>query len=155
MLGGYSFTTYHTRASSKDHKRAVTSAALVVRDPRDPDARAAVDRATILGDAVTLCRDLVNTPGRRPAPRRSRRAAVEACAEVGCDVEVSDEVALAEGGYGGIIGVGQGAAQPAAAGADRLVRRRSRARRRSTWSARASRSTPAACRSSRRPRWSG
>jgi leucyl aminopeptidase len=117
VLGGYAFTAYHTRASSRDHKKAVTSAALLVPDPRDPDARAAVDHATILGDAVTLCRDLVNTPAADLHPADLAAAAVEACAGVGCDVEVSDEVALAEGGHGGIVGVGQGAANP-----PRLVR---------------------------------
>lgn len=117
VLGGYAFTKYHGRASSKDHKRAVTSAALVVPDPRDSDARTAVDRATILGEAVTLCRDLVNTPAADLHPADLADAAVEACTGVGCDVEVSDEVALAEGGHGGIVGVGQGAAHP-----PRLVR---------------------------------
>jgi leucyl aminopeptidase len=117
VLGGYSFTKYHTRASSRDHKRAVTSAALTVSDPRDDAARDTVNRATILGDAVALCRDLVNTPAADLHPADLADAAVEACAEVGCDVEVSDEVALAEGGHGGIIGVGQGAANP-----PRLVR---------------------------------
>jgi leucyl aminopeptidase len=116
-LGGYAFTTYHTRASSKSHRKAVTSAALVVEDPRDPDTRAAVDRATILGDAVALCRDLVNTPASDLHPADLADAAVAACAEVGCDVEVTDEVGLAEGGHGGIVGVGQGAEHP-----PRLVR---------------------------------
>jgi leucyl aminopeptidase len=116
-LGGYAFTTYHSRASSKNYKKSVTSAAIVVGDPRDPDARAAVDRANIMGDAVTLCRDLVNTPALDLHPADLAAAAVSACAEVGCDVEVTDEVGLAEGGHGGIVGVGQGAANP-----PRLVR---------------------------------
>lgn len=117
VLGGYAFTRYRSRASSKDHKRAVATATIVVPDPRDKDARAAVDRATILGDAVTLCRDLVNTPALDLHPEDLAAAAVEACAEVGCEVEVTDEVALAEGGHGGIVGVGQGAEHP-----PRLVR---------------------------------
>ena len=117
MLGGYAFTKYHSRASSKDHKRAVTTTSIVVPDPRDKEARAAVDRATILGEAVALCRDLVNTPASDLHPTDLAEAAVAACAEVGCVVEVSDEVALAEGGHGGIVGVGQGAKHP-----PRLVR---------------------------------
>jgi leucyl aminopeptidase len=117
VLGGYAFTKYHSRASSKAHKRAVTTASIVVPDPRDKDARAAVDRATILGEAVTLCRDLVNTPALDLHPEDLAAAAVEACTEVGCQVEVTDEVGLAEGGHGGIVGVGQGAEHP-----PRLVR---------------------------------
>jgi leucyl aminopeptidase len=117
VLGGYAFTKYHSRASSKSHKRAVTATSIVVPDPRDKAARAAIDRATILGDAIRLCRDLVNTPAADLHPADLADAAVEACAEVGCDVEVTDEVALAEGGHGGIVGVGQGAKHP-----PRLVR---------------------------------
>jgi leucyl aminopeptidase len=117
VLGGYSFTKYRSRASSKDHKRAVTSAAIVVPDPRDKEARAVIDRVSILGDAVTLCRDLVNTPAADLHPADLADAAVEACAEVGCQTEVLDEKALADGGYGGILGVGKGAANP-----PRLVR---------------------------------
>jgi leucyl aminopeptidase len=117
VLGGYAFTKYRSRASKKDHKRAVATATIVVPDPRDKEVRAAVDRATAIGDAVTLCRDLVNTPAADLHPADLAAAAVEACGEAGCTVEVFDEVALAEGGYGGIMGVGQGAANP-----PRLVR---------------------------------
>ncbi|HTW20681.1 MAG TPA: leucyl aminopeptidase [Mycobacteriales bacterium] len=117
VLGGYAFTRYRSRASKKDHKRAVGSAAIVVPDPRDKAAKDAVDRATAIGDAVTLCRDLVNTPAADLHPADLAEAAVEACGPAGCEVEVFDEVALAEGGHGGILGVGQGAANP-----PRLVR---------------------------------
>jgi leucyl aminopeptidase len=116
-LGGYAFTKYHSRASSKAHPKAVTSAAIVVPDPRDKGARTAVERATILGDAIALCRDLVNTPALDLHPEGLAAAAVEACTDVGCEVEITDEVALAEGGHGGIVGVGQGAEHP-----PRLVR---------------------------------
>jgi leucyl aminopeptidase len=117
VLGGYSFTKYHSRASSKAHPRAVGTASIVVPDPRDKAARKAIDRATILGDAVTLCRDLVNTPALDLHPADLAAVAVEVCTDAGCEVEVTDEVALAEGGHGGIVGVGQGAKHP-----PRLVR---------------------------------
>jgi leucyl aminopeptidase len=117
VLGGYAFTKYHSKASNKAHPRSVSNASIVVPDPRDKDARAAVDRATILGDAVTLCRDLVNTPALDLHPADLAAVAVETCTDAGCEVEVTDEVALAEGGHGGIVGVGQGAEHP-----PRLVR---------------------------------
>jgi leucyl aminopeptidase len=117
VLGGYAFTKYHSRASSDAHKRPVGTASIVVPDPRDKAIRAAVDRATILGDAVALCRDLVNTPALDLHPSDLADAAVAACTEVGCEVEVTDELGLAEGGHGGIVGVGQGAEHP-----PRLVR---------------------------------
>ena len=93
-----------------------------------------------------LTRDLVNTPPNALTPADVRRASArrEATA-AGLEVAVLDEKALRKGGYGGILGVGQGSAQPAAAGPDRLP---APARPRGTWrwSARASRSTPAASR---------
>ena len=79
---------------------------------------------------------------RWPRPRRP-----------GVKVEVLDEKALKKGGYGGILGVGQGSARAAAPGQDGLHRPRRGANGTSRWSARASRSTPAACRSSRPRRW--
>jgi leucyl aminopeptidase len=117
VLGGYAFTKYRSRASSKDHKRAVTTTSIVVPDPRDKDVRNAVDRAAVLGEAVALCRDLVNTPAADLHPADLADAAVAACTEAGCTVEVTDEVGLAEGNHGGIMGVGRGAENP-----PRLVR---------------------------------
>jgi leucyl aminopeptidase len=117
VLGGYAFTRYRTRASSGQNRPAVANLSLVVPDPRDPEVRAAVDRATVLGEAVTLCRDLVNTPASDLHPADLAAAAVDACKPVGCEVEVYNEKALAEGGHGGILGVGQGASNP-----PRLVR---------------------------------
>jgi leucyl aminopeptidase len=117
VIGGYTFTKYRSKASSKQHKGGVGSATIVVPDPREAEVRHAADRATILGDAISLCRDLVNTPALDLHPADLADAAVAACAEAGCEVEVTDEAGLAEGGHGGILGVGQGAANP-----PRLVR---------------------------------
>jgi leucyl aminopeptidase len=117
VLGGYAFTRYHTRASSRTHRRPASSLAVTVADPRDPEAREVVHRATVMGDAVSLCRDLVNTPAADLHPADLAEVAVSACTEVGCEVEVTNERGLAEGGHGGILGVGQGAAHP-----PRLVR---------------------------------
>jgi leucyl aminopeptidase len=117
LLGGYSFTRYRTAASAKATKRGVGTVLLVVPDHRDKATRAVVDRATVIGEAVSLCRDLVNTPPGDLRPADFAQAAVDACAPVGCDVEVMDEKALADGGFGGILGVGAGSSNP-----PRLVR---------------------------------
>ncbi|HTR68970.1 MAG TPA: leucyl aminopeptidase [Mycobacteriales bacterium] len=117
VLGGYAFTKYRSRASSGSHKKAAGTVTIVVPDAKDATAKSVVARAVALGDAVTLCRDLVNTPASDLHPADLAQVAVEACGEAGCEVEVLDEVALADGGYGGLIGVGQGAKHP-----PRLVR---------------------------------
>ncbi|MBV9292272.1 MAG: leucyl aminopeptidase [Frankiales bacterium] len=117
QLGGYAFTRYRTAASAKKAKRPVGTALVVVPDPRDKQTKAVVDRATVVTDSVTLARDLVNTPPGDLRPADFAQAAVDACAPVGCEVEVLDDDALREGGYGGILGVGAGSSHP-----PRLVR---------------------------------
>jgi leucyl aminopeptidase len=117
MLGGYAFTRYRTAASAKRTKRPVGTTVVVVDDPRDKRTKAVVDRAVVVAGAVALCRDLVNTPPGDLRPADFAQAAADACSSVGLDVEILDEEALAEGGYGGILGVGAGSSRP-----PRLVR---------------------------------
>ncbi|HEU5033808.1 MAG TPA: leucyl aminopeptidase [Mycobacteriales bacterium] len=117
LLGGYGFNRYRSSASARPATRPVGTALVVVDNPRDKATKAVADRASILIDAVTLCRDLVNTPPGDLRPDDFARAAVEACTDVGCSVEVLDDDALRAGGYGGILGVGAGSSHP-----PRLVR---------------------------------
>jgi leucyl aminopeptidase len=112
LLGGYAFRRYRTGLSADSVKAPVGSVAVVVPSPRDKALKAVLDRAQAVIGAVSLARDLVNTPASDLHPADLVAAAVEACEAVGCDVEVLDDKALAQGGYGGILGVGQGAANP-------------------------------------------
>ena len=94
-----------------------------------------------------------STPRRATSTRAEFADRAEALGERGrSEVEMLDEKALAKGGYGGILGVGKGSSrQPRLV---RLAYAPEEARpRRSRWSARASRSTPAASRSSRPRAW--
>jgi leucyl aminopeptidase len=119
-LGGYAFRKYRN-ASAAENRAPVGSAAIVVPDAKDKVVKAAVDRASVIAEAVSTCRDLVNTPAADLHPADLAAAAVELCTEAGCTVDVYDEKQLAEGGpgerHGGILGVGQGAEHP-----PRLVR---------------------------------
>src|SRR5690606_17416555 len=105
------FTRYRTRDEGKPPVRELTvlSGAAGAED--------AVRRATVIAESVTLVRDLVNTPPSDLWPARFAEIATERGTAVGLDVEVLDETALQEGGYGGLIAVGQGSARP-----PRLVR---------------------------------
>ncbi|WP_067478497.1 leucyl aminopeptidase [Actinomadura hibisca] len=110
LLGNYSFGAYRTGEQPSLVERIVVAA------PEGTD-EAALKRAETLASAVTLTRDLVNTPPSDLSPEDFAEAAARVAGDSGLDIEVLDEKALVEGGYGGIAGVGQGSANP-----PRLVR---------------------------------
>jgi leucyl aminopeptidase len=104
LLGGYTFGRY--TGKKQDTEVIVLGA-----------AAEATDRARLLADAMTLVRDLVNTGPSDLYPATFAAEAERVAGEAGLDVEVLDEKALADGGYGGLTGVGQGSVHP-----PRLVR---------------------------------
>ncbi|GGL22299.1 leucyl aminopeptidase [Phycicoccus endophyticus] len=74
----------------------------------------AVARAATVGAARDWARDLVNTPPNLLFPQSFAEAVKKRVADSPAKVTVSvlDEKALAKGGFGGILGVGQGSANP-------------------------------------------
>src|SRR5699024_6815170 len=68
-------------------------------------ARAAVERSSLLCEVVDIVRDLVNTPPNLLYPASFAQRAQELVADLPVTVTVLDETQLAEGGYGGIVGV--------------------------------------------------
>jgi leucyl aminopeptidase len=108
LLGAYDFTTYrHT--SLADHKAPVASVTVV---SGLKGSKAVVRRADVVSRAVKLARDLVNTPPSDLHPVELAAAATEQAKRVGLSIEVLDEKALKKGAFGGILGVGQGSANP-------------------------------------------
>ncbi|MGH3401811.1 MAG: leucyl aminopeptidase [Streptosporangiaceae bacterium] len=110
LLGGYTFARY--RADSQ-----VGPTEIILLAEADGDVSAAAGRGLVLADAVTLARDLVNTSAADLYPETFAIEAERVASTSGLGIEVLDEKALADGGYGGISGVGQGSARP-----PRLVR---------------------------------
>jgi len=106
-LGAYAFTRYRAAAAEP-----VAELTLLVDKPRDKALRTGLERARVLGEAVALARDLINTAPGDLAPADLAEAAVQAGAGTSLTVRVLDEEALAAGGYGGILGVGQGSVRP-------------------------------------------
>jgi len=109
LLGNYSYARYRT-----GEQKALVSEITVLSAT---GAGEAVNRAAILADAVTLVRDLVNTPPSDLNPEGFADIAAEIAGDAKLEIEILDEDALVEGGYGGIVGVGQGSVNP-----PRLVR---------------------------------
>ncbi|WP_424935827.1 MULTISPECIES: leucyl aminopeptidase [Bacteria] len=109
MLGAYRFDDYRSAEEPGRARTVVLHADLPAED---------VVRATVIADAVAMTKDLVTTPAEWLGPADLAGRAVEAVAGLGdVTVEVLDETALAEQGFGGILGVGQGSDRP-----PRLVR---------------------------------
>ncbi|MFD6028724.1 leucyl aminopeptidase [Streptomyces griseoluteus] len=115
LLGAYAFDAY--KESSKDDKAKDESgplgeAVLLGGEEDEAGHQAAVDRARAVGEELNRARDLVNTPPNDLNPEAFAAIAQAAADEHGLTVEVLDEQALKEGGYGGILGVGAGSASP-------------------------------------------
>ncbi|MDR0365431.1 MAG: leucyl aminopeptidase [Bifidobacteriaceae bacterium] len=68
----------------------------------------ALHRAEVVADAVHLTRELTNEPPNRLYPKSFAKKAAALAAAGGVKAEVLDRAALAKGGYGGILAVGQG-----------------------------------------------
>ncbi|MEV7427810.1 MULTISPECIES: leucyl aminopeptidase [unclassified Streptomyces] len=116
LLGAYAFTAYQggEKGAKKGDgpKRPLAEIALLGAKPRDKAHKAAAERAIALTEEINRARDLINTPPNDLTPEAFAAVATAAGKENGIKVQVLDEKALAKGGYGGILGVGQGSANP-------------------------------------------
>ncbi|MEU5050912.1 leucyl aminopeptidase [Streptomyces sp. NPDC021096] len=119
LMGAYAFTAYRGNgAAKKDAKSAPLAEAVILgAKPRDKAFKAAAERAAAVAAEVNRARDLINMPSNDLDPKSFAAEAQAAAKEFGLKVEVLDEKALLKGGYGGLMGVGQGSATP-----PRLVR---------------------------------
>ncbi|GGZ20628.1 putative cytosol aminopeptidase [Streptomyces inusitatus] len=121
LLGAYAFTAYQgggkKAAKGGGPKQALAEVALLGAKPRDKAFKAAAERAVAIGEELNRARDLVNTPPNDLTPDAFAVLAAAAGKEHGIKVQILDEKALLKGGFGGIMGVGQGSQNP-----PRLVR---------------------------------
>src|SRR5262249_17501282 len=105
---GYTFRRYRSEPAGQTELTLLASSS---------HAAEAARRAQVIATAVALARDLVNTGPSDLVPADFAARAGQIAAEAGLSITVLDGQALAEGGYGGILGGGQGSVHP-----PRLVR---------------------------------
>ncbi|MDT0276296.1 leucyl aminopeptidase [Blastococcus goldschmidtiae] len=105
LLGAYEFTAYK---SDLPANRPLPPQQVTVVVPGTGEAETALRRARAVADAVTLVRDLVNTPPNDLYPAEFAARGAAAGERLGLTSEILDEDALAAGGYGGILAVGSG-----------------------------------------------
>ncbi|GAA1951579.1 leucyl aminopeptidase [Microbacterium deminutum] len=109
-LGGYRFEGYKSEAPKPRASRVIVHASVA------PDAER-LARVTATAAAVALVKDLVSIPAEWLGPADFAEKAADLVAELPVTIQIFDEDALREGGFGGILGVGQGSDRP-----PRLVR---------------------------------
>jgi leucyl aminopeptidase len=104
-IGAYAFNAYRSAAPSpaKSPASSIVLAAAGVSD-------AAVTQAAAVAEAVHTVRDLVNTPPLDLYPETFADYVVENAGD-GLTIEVLGHDELTAGGFGGILGVGQGSAR--------------------------------------------
>jgi len=110
-LGLYTFDRYRTSDQARQKADKAASASLTLISSA-AGAEAAAERAAVLSEGVNYSRDLVNTAPADLVPEDLASAAQAIAQEADLEIEVLDEQALTEGGYGGLTGVGQGSANP-------------------------------------------
>ncbi|MGA8847840.1 MAG: leucyl aminopeptidase family protein [Nocardioides sp.] len=107
MLGSFGFDWRSGAPAHVPVKQVVLAA--VTDETAD---RAALERAVVLGGAGWRARQLATVPSNLKNPAWLAEQAQALASEVGLTCKVWDETELAAGGFGGIIGVGQGSATP-------------------------------------------
>lgn len=116
VLGAYAFEDFKGKTKG-DQKSPVTSITIHTTRTKSLEAKAIPGRAIIIGECTDLVRNLVNTPANHLPPvsfvEAIKKAVVDAGGEkVGLKVSVLNEKQLKAQGFGGIVGVGQGSANP-------------------------------------------
>ena len=112
LLGGYTYTGLKSQAEVQDDENSdaetpqTTEVTVVGADEAEYNA------AVIVTESVNLARDLVNTPANYLYPESYAGIMGEVASTAGLDIEVLDETALEEQGFGGILSVGRGSSRP-------------------------------------------
>ena len=112
LLGGYTYTGLKSQAEVQDDENSdaetpqTTEVTVVGADEAEYNA------AVIVAESVNLARDLVNTPGNFLYPESYASVMGEVASAAGLDIEVLDEAALEDQGFGGILSVGRGSSRP-------------------------------------------
>lgn len=111
LLGGYVYNGLKSTANTLDDDNTdaelpqTTEVTVVGADEK------AFEQAVIVAESVNLARDLVNTPSNFLYPESYAAVMGEVASAVGLDIEVLDDKALEDQGFGGILSVGRGSAR--------------------------------------------
>ena len=111
LLGGYVYNGLKSTANTLDDDNTdaelpqTTEVTVVGADEK------AFEQAVIVAESVNLARDLVNTPSNFLYPESYAAVMGEVASAAGLDIEVLDDKALEDQGFGGILSAGRGSAR--------------------------------------------
>lgn len=111
LLGGYVYNGLKSTANTLDDDNTdaelpqTTEVTVVGADEK------AFEQAVIVAESVNLARDLVNTPSNFLYPESYAAVMGEVASAAGLGIEVLDDKALEDQGFGGILSVGRGSAR--------------------------------------------
>ncbi|HEV3362837.1 MAG TPA: leucyl aminopeptidase [Acidimicrobiia bacterium] len=105
-LGAYKFLRYKQKSDAPALEK------LVVLGKKDDKVQQGLDRGLAVAGAVARARDLVNEPAGAMTPSQLAEEARTVAEQGGLDIEVLDEVEIANQGLGGLLGVSLGSDQP-------------------------------------------
>jgi leucyl aminopeptidase len=104
----YRFSAYRSTEPSP----SLESITLIVPDDLTDEAQAGLERGRAIAEAVSLGRDLINTPAGDLSPSRLAEVAAEVAERAGLELTVLDEKAIEAERLGGLMGVARGSAEP-------------------------------------------
>jgi leucyl aminopeptidase len=115
LLGGYRFERYKVKPSEEDGQERPKLDRVTILGSERGDSRAAaqsIRKAEILAEAAAWARDLVNTPALDATPDFLAQEARKMARKFGLKCKVWSKAELEKGGFGGVLGVGQGSENP-------------------------------------------
>ncbi|OOP55923.1 MAG: leucyl aminopeptidase [Candidatus Brocadia carolinensis] len=110
-LALYKFQRYKYVSPEERHELKVLNLLFSQKDV-STTVRTAVTCGEIIADAVSLTRDLINTPSRDKTPAILADCAIKIAKEYGMQCKVMSLPELKKLGMGGLLGVAQGSVQP-------------------------------------------
>ncbi len=111
LLGAYSFDEF--RGTSRAERKApLGKISVYSKNAKKGEFTKALRRSEIIAKYTFIVRDLINTPPSHLTPDSFTQRFKKLAASSGVKVEILNDSQLRKLGYGGIIGVGQGSANP-------------------------------------------
>ena len=114
LLGSYRFDRYKGDSSDEDGDRPRLDRVIVMGPARWEKRLAvqALERGEVFAEATMWARDMVNMPAQDATPEFLAGEARKMAKDVGLQFKVWTPAELKKGGFGGILGVGQGSENP-------------------------------------------